>query len=181
MAGRGGKEGEEDGWKMDETHPVIERHTDSIVEYALEVTQKIRVDKVASLLEVVVDVGVRFRVVEVDSDGSLYGRLVEVVDEISWWCRVVEGMTDVVDAAVAFIIVWTLDLEEDNVSKAAVFRHTEWWDKHCLDTYFRLLYIWLDQRTCSGSPDSKWKSGQDSRWSCSKQTWHSCRRCRCKP
>ena len=68
----------------------------SLVKEILEVLAEVREDKVASVLELVVDVAVGSRVVQVDTDGILYVCLVEVRGQVRRRSRVIAGVTDIV-------------------------------------------------------------------------------------
>jgi hypothetical protein len=68
----------------------------SLVKEILEVLAEVREDKIASVLELVVDVAVGSRVVQVDTNGILYMCLVEVRGQVRRRRRVIAGVTDIV-------------------------------------------------------------------------------------
>lgn len=80
---------------------IEQRDPDTRVQDTFKILEKGGVNKITSLLEVVVNVGIRVSVVEVDSQSLLRCRKVQEVFEIAWWRRVVERMTDVVDTCEA--------------------------------------------------------------------------------
>ena len=68
----------------------------SLVKEILEVLAEVREDKIASVLELVVDVAVGSRVVQVDTNGILYICLIEVRGQVRRRRRVIAGVTDIV-------------------------------------------------------------------------------------
>jgi hypothetical protein len=75
---------------------VEEIYTHSLVKQILEVLTEVREDEVSRVLELVVDIAVGCRVVEVDTNGILHVSLVEVRGEVRRWRRVIAWVTDVV-------------------------------------------------------------------------------------
>ena len=73
---------------------VDQGYPDGIVEDCFEVGEEIGIDEVARLLECIVDVVVRFCVIQVDAESSLDRREVEVVDKVSWRRGIIIWVTD---------------------------------------------------------------------------------------
>jgi hypothetical protein len=70
--------------------------SDSLVKQIFEILAEVGEDKVARVLELVVDVAVGSRVVKIDSNGILYVCLVEVRGQVRRRRRVIAGVTDIV-------------------------------------------------------------------------------------
>jgi hypothetical protein len=68
----------------------------SLVKEILEVLAEVREDEVARVLELVVDIAVGSRVVQVDTNGILHIGLVEVRGQVRRRRRVIAGVTDIV-------------------------------------------------------------------------------------
>jgi hypothetical protein len=68
----------------------------SLVKEILKVLAEVREDEVARVLELVVDVAVGCRVVQVDTNGILYICLIEVRGQVRRRRRVIAGVTDIV-------------------------------------------------------------------------------------
>ena len=75
---------------------ICERDSHSLVKEILEILAEVREDEVARVLELVVDVAVGSRVVQVDTNGILYMCLVEVRGQVRRRRRVIAGVTDIV-------------------------------------------------------------------------------------
>lgn len=75
---------------------VSQCHPHSLVKQILEILAEIREDEVARVLELVVDVAVGSRVVQVDTNGTLHMCLVEVWGQVRRRRRVIARVTDVV-------------------------------------------------------------------------------------
>ena len=75
---------------------VREGNSHSLVKEILEILTEVGEDKVSCVLELVVDVAVGSRVIQVDADGVLHMRLVEVRSQVRRRCRVITGVTNVV-------------------------------------------------------------------------------------
>lgn len=88
---------------------MVQVDSDTLVKQILEVQHEVWIDKVSGVLELEVDVAVRFGVVEVDSQRLLYRWSVQVVDEILWRCWVVTRMSDIVYTTAAERIVDTFN------------------------------------------------------------------------
>ena len=73
---------------------VDQSYPDRIVENCFKVCEEIGVDEVARLLKCIVDVVVGFCVIQVDAEGSLGGREVEVVNKVRWRRGIIIGVTD---------------------------------------------------------------------------------------
>ena len=75
---------------------VSQGNSHSLVKQILEVLAEVGEDEVACVLELVVDVAVGSRVVQVDTNGILYMCLVEVRGQVRRRRRVIAGVTDIV-------------------------------------------------------------------------------------
>ena len=73
---------------------VYQSYAEGVVKNHLKVFKKIWVNKVACLLEGVVNVSVRVRVVQVDAEGLLGRSEVKVVDKVGWGSRIFVWMAD---------------------------------------------------------------------------------------
>ena len=70
-----------------------------MVKQILEVLAEVREDEVARVLELIVDVAIGSRVVQVDTNGILYLCLIEVRGQVRRRGRVIAGVTDIVGTA----------------------------------------------------------------------------------
>ena len=75
---------------------ISQRDSHSLVKQILKILAEVREDEVACVLELVVDVAVGSRVVEVDTNGILYVCLVEVRGQVRRRRRVIARVTDIV-------------------------------------------------------------------------------------
>lgn len=75
---------------------VCKCNSHSLVEQILEILAEVGEDEVARVLELIVDVAVGSRVVQVDTNGILYVCLVEVRSQVRRRRRVIAWVTDVV-------------------------------------------------------------------------------------
>lgn len=69
-----------------------------LVKQILEILAEVRENEVARVLELVVDVAVGSRVVQVDTNGILYVCLIEVRSQVRRGRRVIAWVTDIVGA-----------------------------------------------------------------------------------
>lgn len=88
--------------------PIIESDADVVVEEVFEVLDKLGVDKVAGICEVIVDIWRRFsgrRIVQIHANGLLNVRQVEVVDKVLRWGWIVGWMPDIISATATKLVV----------------------------------------------------------------------------
>lgn len=95
-------DGEGDGFPAEPVADVVgiavqEGDADGVVEDHLKVRKEIGIGEVTGLLEGVVNVVVRFRIVEIYAEGILDEGLVEVLYEIGWRCGVYVWVADAGD------------------------------------------------------------------------------------
>ena len=77
---------------------VCKCNSHSLVEQILKILAEVGEDEVARVLELVVDVAVGSRVVQVDTNGILYVCLIEVRSQVRRGRRVIAWVTDIVGA-----------------------------------------------------------------------------------
>jgi hypothetical protein len=75
---------------------ICECYSYSLVKEIFEILAEVRENEVARVLELVVDVAVGGRVVQVDTNGILHMCLVKVRSQVRRRRRVVAGVTDIV-------------------------------------------------------------------------------------
>lgn len=85
--------------------PVVQSHSYTRIEDALQIRKEVRVHKVAGLLKCPVDVVVGTGIVEIDSDGLLDRSLIEIVEIVPVGSWIVERMPNVVHATTAIKVV----------------------------------------------------------------------------
>lgn len=89
---------------------VVEADPHTRCQNMLKIREEIRIDKVAGMLELKVDVVVGVSVVRAHADGFLYISLIEILDEEVGSRGVSVWMTDVVDTPTAVVVVRRLDV-----------------------------------------------------------------------
>lgn len=114
-------DGQGDGFAAEPVADVIcvavdERNAHRVVEDHFEVGDEVWVGEVAGIGKCVVDIIVGLGIVEVDAECVLHLGLVEVVVEVGGRGGVIIGMSDIVDAAAAKLVVRRFDIGATLVS-----------------------------------------------------------------
>jgi len=86
-------DGERDGLAAEPVADVVcvavgQCYPDGVIEDFFEISEEVGIDEVAGLLEGVIDVVIGLGVVEVDTEGILYGSEVEILHEVCWGCGI---------------------------------------------------------------------------------------------